>query len=498
MLLYNNALTGSLPKEIQNLVTLEQLWINSNEIKGTLPNVFESLIELQVLEISRNGFSGLIPPSLWNQNFRNISLVLSNNNFEGSIPDDFCSEESVLVDASEWFLNEPRIKCDCCSSAHCYIWRQNLESDDDETQFSLAPPPPLNKNGIKQPKQSKSSKSRRRSQRRNTRKHPKQRKLRRVQGSADGSSDENKLENSDLKDLSVSDHYPSCPEENIFNVEFQSNLRIEDIVANVVFTESLSDSSGSSRICLSPSGCYSLSYMESSRSLESNFLGYSATTMSLEGRNVCDAVSVCGVSFDANHPKRIGLNHITQMTFSDMDTLKDRDIPKSKALCWIMTQDALFDNFDICDGTLLQRFVLANFYYDQRASVDFKILASKPTCQWPGITCDRESKFVTEINASNMGLKGTLFEGIGLLTRIKKIDLSHNDIRGSFDDSIFSRLPYLEVINVSNNAVEGRTPKALFELQNIKEIDLSNNQFASHLQEVDCSKSLGKILTKFV
>ena len=490
--LYNNALTGSLPREIKNLVSLEQLWINSNEINGTLPDVFESLGALQVLEISRNGFSGLIPTSLWNQKFRNSTLILSENNLEGSIPDDFCSEESLFADASEWFLDEPRIKCACCSSLHCYMWRQN---DDAEEQFTLPPPPLPKNNDGNQPKSTKSSKAakaRRRTQQRKARKHHRQRKLQRAQGGADGSDGKKKLGNDDPTDLSASDHYPHCPGANIQEVEFQSNLRIVDIVTDTIFTESFSDSFGKSRICLSPSGCYSLSYVASRQVLETNFLGYSAKTKSLIFNDVCDAVSVCGVPFHANNSKRIGLNHITQMTFSDMDILNDLNDPQSKALCWIMTQDSLFDNFDVCDGTLLQRFILANFYYDQGISVDFEDLAVKPTCQWPGITCDGGNKFVTEINMRKKGLRGNLFRGLGLLIRIKKIDLSQNHLHGSLSDSLFFHMPYLEVLDVSNNMFGGSIPQAIFELKSIKKIDLSNNQFDNDMANVDCSKSLGK------
>ena len=50
---------------------------------------------------------------------------------------------------------------------------------------------------------------------------------------------------------------------------------------------------------------------------------------------------------------------------SDLSILDDPSLPEYKALCWIMTEDTLFHDYDVCDGTLLQRYVMALFYIEQ-------------------------------------------------------------------------------------------------------------------------------------
>ena len=119
-------------------------------------------------------------------------MDLSDNNLHGSIPDEFCSEVSVLADFSEWFLDEPKIKCDCCSSSHCYIWRENLlQSDDDDTQFSIASFHPPRGFDIKQPKQMKGPRTRRRAEGRNARKYSRRRKMQHIHEAAGEAVDGN-------------------------------------------------------------------------------------------------------------------------------------------------------------------------------------------------------------------------------------------------------------------------------------------------------------------
>merc|ERR1712232_1174070 len=118
-------LTGPFPREIGNLASLNLLWISGNEITGTLPDIFDNLSNLTELEVSNNKLSGNFPESLWAKHFQNTSLQLRNNRFEGKIPDSVCDNDLVHVDTESWFLDKPRIKCECCGKAHCHMWNMN-------------------------------------------------------------------------------------------------------------------------------------------------------------------------------------------------------------------------------------------------------------------------------------------------------------------------------------------------------------------------------------
>ena len=59
-------------------------------------------------------------------------------------------------------------------------------------------------------------------------------------------------------------------------------------------------------------------------------LNYSESSKKLSNRDSCGAVDICGVSFNINHPKRKGLNHLTQLAIPDMSILDDPESPMEK------------------------------------------------------------------------------------------------------------------------------------------------------------------------
>ncbi|PIA36984.1 hypothetical protein AQUCO_03100020v1, partial [Aquilegia coerulea] len=106
--LAHNALSGSIPVEVENLKSLGYLVVSENRMSGQIPNAiggcprleylglqgnfFEgplpsslsSLQSLQVLDVSHNKISGKIPGSLEKLPLQNLNL--SFNNFEGEVP----------------------------------------------------------------------------------------------------------------------------------------------------------------------------------------------------------------------------------------------------------------------------------------------------------------------------------------------------------------------------------------------------------------------------
>lgn len=309
-----------------------------------------------------------------------------------------------------------------------------------------------------------------------------------ISNKSDQEINEDKKE--DQKDIKVKDR-PDCPKVNVQTFKFSMNLEIYDHVANVTFFENANDDIGGTDICMSPSGCYTVSFENRQSNEISRRFGYSSTSKSLIEQNQCDAVEICGTFFDENHPRRKGLNHLTQTVVSDLSILDDPELPQYKALCWIMTEDTLFDDFDICDGTFLQRYLLAVHSYSYKIPLDD--YHKKTTCEWEGIQCDETNKFVTEMDLSNRGLNGKMLPEIGLLTRLEKIDLSNNNLTGEYPSGLFKNTPFLKVFDISFNKIEGRLPKKVFEAKQIHYIDISNNLFTDGIpSDMKCSDTLGK------
>ncbi|KAK9060736.1 hypothetical protein SSX86_021442 [Deinandra increscens subsp. villosa] len=81
--LRSNALTGGIPSDFSNLLSLRNLYLQNNVFSGEFP--FAEFTGLERLDISGNRFSGEIPLSVNNlQNLTN--LLLHNNEFSGPLP----------------------------------------------------------------------------------------------------------------------------------------------------------------------------------------------------------------------------------------------------------------------------------------------------------------------------------------------------------------------------------------------------------------------------
>ncbi|RLM66115.1 putative leucine-rich repeat receptor-like protein kinase family protein [Panicum miliaceum] len=84
--LCGKALSGSVPKELGNLVNLINLCLGTNNLNGSLPSELGNLVKLEELYIDSAGLSGPIPSS-----FSKLTsmkrLVASDNEFTGRLPD---------------------------------------------------------------------------------------------------------------------------------------------------------------------------------------------------------------------------------------------------------------------------------------------------------------------------------------------------------------------------------------------------------------------------
>ncbi|KAJ9671369.1 hypothetical protein PVL29_025188 [Vitis rotundifolia] len=81
-----NRLSGSIPKEIGDIATLEELVLEDNQLEGSLPENLGNLSSLSRLLLTANNFTGTIPETFGN--LKNLTDVrLDGNTFSGKIPD---------------------------------------------------------------------------------------------------------------------------------------------------------------------------------------------------------------------------------------------------------------------------------------------------------------------------------------------------------------------------------------------------------------------------
>lgn len=94
--LYQNLLTGSIPAELENLTTLEELDLGDNQLTGSIPPELGNLYNLNVLWFDSNQLTGSIPAELGN--LANLTeLYLFSNQLTGSIPAGIGNLDNVVV-----------------------------------------------------------------------------------------------------------------------------------------------------------------------------------------------------------------------------------------------------------------------------------------------------------------------------------------------------------------------------------------------------------------
>jgi len=97
--LKSNQLSGSIPPELGNLLNLEYIHLATNELTGSIPPELGSLVNLEYFHLAWNDLTGSIPPELGN--LVNLTdLFLYNNPLTGSIP----PELGNLINLNNFFL----------------------------------------------------------------------------------------------------------------------------------------------------------------------------------------------------------------------------------------------------------------------------------------------------------------------------------------------------------------------------------------------------------
>ena len=89
--LFDNNLTGSLPKSLKDLTSIYHLYLNNNNLTGTIPEELVEMSNLHVVDLTRNHLSGVFPEkpfSEWMNRAKNRSnFCFFENDFAAPIPD---------------------------------------------------------------------------------------------------------------------------------------------------------------------------------------------------------------------------------------------------------------------------------------------------------------------------------------------------------------------------------------------------------------------------
>ena len=439
----DNNLSGQIPSEVGLLSSLERLWLGFNQLTGTLPIEIRNMKNLTFLVVNNNNLVGSVP-NIFDSLNKLFVLQLSNNHFIGSVPSSIWDHPSYFALLFRDNQLHGRVPNNYCSNV---------------THFQAD----VSTWGLNEPK---------------------------IRCDC---CDRGECFIWDV-DTSISEGLtrPPCPASNVHKIHFHEEYWISDPVANITVHDFHGGNNFfDANICLSPTGCYSM-VDDGETLLNDNFM-FSERLEFLTFQDDCDAVRLCGTEIDVGHPRRKGLNHLTQVVMPNTKIFNNSASLEHRLLCWLITQDDIYDICEICDGTILQRYVLGLFYLLQPQTFDFFSFASDHTCLWPGITCDFQMRFVEQIHLPQQNLTGTLITEIGLLTRIQQLDLNGNNFTGTIDPSTFLQMPNLELVDIGNNQIGGNIPNNLLTLPRLKELNISNNLFSGTLpDDIEYAKTLGK------
>jgi hypothetical protein len=135
-----------------------------------------------------------------------------------------------------------------------------------------------------------------------------------------------------------------------------------------------------------------------------------------------------------------------------------------RAASWIMYGD---DRKEAHTSTwLMPRYALVVFYYSTGGEAWFtqtNWLTAGHSCTWFGVTCDRFSVYVEELDLSANNAVGPLPSEIMFLTEMKALTLSNNGISGTLPAAQLGNTPMLTLLYLDNNQLTGPVSADLIE-----------------------------------
>ncbi|CAI0445722.1 unnamed protein product [Linum tenue] len=99
-------------------------------------------------------------------------------------------------------------------------------------------------------------------------------------------------------------------------------------------------------------------------------------------------------------------------------------------------------------------------------------------CAWTGVTCT--DLRVTDLVLPKSQLLGSISPDLGLIERLRHVDLSNNFLNGSLPDSFFGSNE-LQVISLSGNEISGGLPESIGGMKGLQVLNLSDNALAGNV-----------------
>ena len=128
LFLSRNNLSGPIPQELGNLSNVKILMLSNNELTGNIPVRLGDMTALEELWLGRNELSGRIPASLGRlENLRGLYLTV--NDLNGEIPDelgDLSNLRTLSIAANDLSGEIPYQITDLENLTHIYLWGNSL------------------------------------------------------------------------------------------------------------------------------------------------------------------------------------------------------------------------------------------------------------------------------------------------------------------------------------------------------------------------------------
>ncbi|XP_065623937.1 leucine-rich repeat receptor protein kinase EMS1-like [Quercus suber] len=147
------------------------------------------------------------------------------------------------------------------------------------------------------------------------------------------------------------------------------------------------------------------------------------------------------------------------------------------------------------DAPLWDLFYPLAFYVSELRNEVDDHLSLNGSAWMTGVTCDNSTGFDRRVVGLELGskrLSGKICGSLAGLNQLRVLNFSHNFLKGSLPDELFS-LPNIEIIDISNNAFVGSINnkdenilsesllESFFQLKNLSELNLQGNSISGSL-----------------